>query len=114
MDFVAGFQLGATRGAMHLLAEPVAHNPDAAGRRAVFIALVPAVVEEAVFARGFIVDDVRVLARDGAIDLGVFGEGEIVTANEAGGTVDIHGAADVGARFGKRDLRRVGLAGDND
>src|ERR1017187_1352025 len=45
VNLVARLQLRPPRRAMHLLAQPVAHDPDAAGRRTAFVPLVPAVVE---------------------------------------------------------------------
>src|ERR1039457_6587626 len=92
MNFVAGLQLRPAGRAMHFLAQPVAHDPGAAGRRAALLPLIPAVVEKAVFARSLVVDDVRMLARDRAVDVGVFGKRQIVAGCQTFGAVYTPGA----------------------
>src|SRR5580658_7590914 len=109
VDLVAGLQLRPARRAMHFLAHSVAHDPDAAVGCAALVPPVPSVVEQPVFARGLVVDNMRMFARYRTVDLGVFRKGQIVAADEAFGTVYIHGASDVHARLGKPDFRRVGL-----
>src|SRR5690348_13445507 len=103
MDLVAGLQARAARVAVHFAAQAVAHDPGAA----LCAALIPAVVEETVLAGGAVVADVGMLARDGAIDLRVLDEGEIVAAVEALVAVDVDLAADVGARLGEPKLGDV-------
>src|ERR1051325_3719429 len=103
MDLVAGLQARAARVAVHFAAQAVAHDPGAA----LGAALIPAVVEETVLAGGAVVADVGMLARDGAIDLGILHEGEIVAAVEALVAVDVDLAADVGARLGEPKLGDV-------
>src|SRR5881392_3603211 len=100
VDFVPRLQPGPPGIAVNFAAHAVAYDPGAA----LGAALVKAIVEEAVFAGGAVVLNVRVLAGDGAVDVIVFHEGQIVAAVQAlvpgsavrGIPVDVHLAADIG------------------
>src|SRR5207247_9234444 len=106
VDLVAGFQPDAAGIAVDFAAHAVAHNPGAA----LGAPLVPAVAEETMLASGAVVLNVRVLAGDGAVDLGIFHEGQIVAAVQASVTIDVHLAADIGAGFLEAEFGGVGAA----
>jgi len=82
VNFVAVLQFRAPRIAMHLLAHAVAHDPGAALALARFAARIPAVGEQPVFAGHAVELNVRVLARDRAVDLGLGGKRQVVAAEQ--------------------------------
>src|SRR5262245_41897742 len=67
-DFISSFQFGSASVPMNFAAHAVAYNPDSAFGPA----LVPAVIEQAVFAGDPVVLNVRMLARDRVVDFGLF------------------------------------------
>ena len=107
VDFVPRFQPGPPRIAMNFAAHAVAYDPGAA----LGAALIKAVVEEAVLAGRAVVLNVRVLAGDGAIDVAVFHECQIVAAVQAavlGGIGNIPGAMVGGLILGMAEVMAVG------
>ena len=59
---------------MHLLSHAIANDPQSAVVLGLVAALVPAIVEQTVLAGLFVVKDVGMFARNGAVDRVVFGE----------------------------------------
>src|SRR6266849_3000779 len=98
---------------MNFLAHAIAHDPKPAVVLALVAARIPTIVEQPVFAGLLVVQDVRVLARDGAVDGMLLGEGQIVASRHSLGLVDIDQTSDVGARLLQRDLGLVRNAGDH-
>src|ERR1700682_1394918 len=94
---------------MNFLAHAVAHDPKPAVVLALVAARIPTIVEQPVFAGLLVVQDVRVLARDGTVDRMLPGEGHLVASTHSFGLVDVDQTSDVGARLLQRDL---GLARD--
>src|ERR1700730_2907331 len=94
---------------MDFLAEPVADDPEAAIVFGLAGGFVPAVVVEAVFSAGFVMNDMRMFARDRAVDFGVFRKCEVVPPRGAVQARDFNGPADVGSGLLQDEFRLTGL-----
>src|SRR3982074_1385001 len=114
LDLIAGLQFCPARIAMDFLTEAVADDPETAIPLRLAHGFVPAVVIEPVLSAGFVMDDVRMLARDGAVDFVVFGEGEIVPPRRAVQAGNVDGPADIGSCLLQQDFRLAGGSSHDD
>ena len=92
MNLIARAELCSSLVAVHLAAQAVAYDPDAAASLALFVALIPAVVEDAIFAGGLVILDVRVLARYDVADPNI-------GVDDDGSSRLIAGVACLGSKF---------------
>src|SRR5215831_6032137 len=104
VDLIARLETKAFRGAVDLLSQAVAHDPEAAVAVGFAAWGVPAVVEQPVLAGLLLVDDVRMLARDASVDGAVLVKCEIVPAHRTVSPVHVGRPADVGAGLAQGDF----------